>query len=87
MADCVFIDDGTTLGVDVTIDSFTHIGRDVSIRSKCVIDGHTLIGEGATINALRIGKFCSLEKPNVYNDDFQESSHFITTHRSIITKL
>ena len=87
LADCVFIDDGTTLGVDVSIDRYTHIGKDVSIRSECVIDGHSIIGDGATINALRIGEFCSLEKPIVYNNDFQKFSHLLTNHRAIIKSL
>ena len=87
LSDCVFIDDGTTLGVDVSIDSYTHIGKDVSIRSECVLDGHCLIGDGATINALHVAKFCSLEKPDVYHDDFLEFSHVLAHHRSIIEPL
>jgi acyl-[acyl carrier protein]--UDP-N-acetylglucosamine O-acyltransferase len=85
--DCIFIDDATTLGVEVTINSYTHIGKDASIRSNCLIEGNCLIGNNATINTSRISKFCSLEKPIVYNNDFQEFSHFIMNHRSIITKL
>jgi acyl-[acyl carrier protein]--UDP-N-acetylglucosamine O-acyltransferase len=82
--DCIMIDSGSTIGVDVHINSFTFIGKDVQIYSNSVVSANCYIGDGATLKSITIGEFCCLEKPILYDENYPSKTHLLLHHRASI---
>ena len=79
-----FVGSSSTLGVKARIGNFVTLQGDVQISSGVNISEHTFIGRGAKIQCQSVGKFCTMEKPVVYQNDIADMTHDLIGHRAVI---